>query len=822
MRSLLFSSSALALSLVLAPMAQGQDLPEAEEPAFDENEIVVTAGIIAGAVNAPQQPILSFGEEEIASYGASSLTDLLTAVAAQTGTGRGRGGRPVILFNGQRISNFREFRNIPPEAIKRMEVLPEEVALRFGYPPNQRVINFILKDNFAARSFDLEYETPSRGGFARTELEASLLKIGKTDRFNLNIQAEDESLLTEAERKVRQQPGSQPVVPGDPDPARARSLNPDSRNLAITASWSKGLGEDGRSGSFSMNASIARTDSRSLSGLSSVTLVPPTGPAVYRTLGDPLERDSRTLTVSGGAALNTAISGWQLSLTSDASVATTDTRIDQRADVTGLVAAAAAGTLSPTGALPGTVDAGLDVAKSRTSSINSLATLSGTPFRLPAGEVSLTVKAGYEHSGIRSRDSRVTGRTKLTREDRYGGLNLSLPITSRSDMVLEAVGDISLNLSAGVADLSDFGSLSDWSAGLTWAPTEKLSLQASYIVDEAAPGLGELGNPLVQNFNVPVYDFSRGETALVTVATGGNPALRKERQRDIKLSANWQLPVLANSSLLVEWFRNRSDDVTASFPLLTPEIEAAFPGRAVRDVNGRLVSIDRRPITFDKTTGERLRWGINLSGTIGKAPPAPAGRGPGAGPGGGAGAGAGGPPVRMGGFRGPPMMFGGGNGQGRWNLSVYHTWRFAEAVRVAPGGPVLDLLGGDAISGGGVARHSLEFEGGGYHRGFGLRLNGNWSAPTRLDASGAPGTSDLRFGSAFVVNLRTWVDFDAKAGAVKAVPFLKGARLAFVVDNVLDSRSKVTDESGAVPINYQKDILDPRGRYFGVDFRKVF
>lgn len=820
MRSLLFSSSALALSLAFSPMALAQDLPEAEDAAsLDENEIVVTAGIIAGAVNAPQQPILSFGEEEIASYGASSLTDLLAAVATQTGTGRGRGGRPVILFNGQRISNFREFRNIPPEAIKRMEVLPEEVALRFGYPPNQRVINFILRENFAARSFDLEYETPSRGGFARTEFEASLLKIGKNDRFNLNIQAEDESLLTEAERNVRQQPGSQPVVPGDPDPARARSLNPDSRNLAITTSWSKGLGEEGRSGSFSMNGSIARTDSRSLAGLSSVTLVPPTGPAVYRTLGDPLERNARTLTVSGGAALNTAISGWQLSLTSDASTASTETRTDQRIDTSALVAAAAAGTLSPSGPLQGLAPPGLDVAKSRTTSINSLATLSGTPFRLPAGEVSLTVKGGYEHSGIRSRDSRIAGRTKLTREDRYGGLNLSLPITSRSDMVLEAVGDLSLNLSAGVADLSDFGSLSDWSAGLTWAPTEKLSLQASYIVDEAAPGLGELGNPLVQSFNVPVYDFARGETALVTITNGGNPGLRKEKQRDIKLSANWQLPILANSSLLVEWFRNRSDDVTASFPLLTPEIEAAFPGRAVRDASGRLVSIDRRPITFDTTKGERLRWGINLSGTIGKAPPAPAGRGPGAG--------AGGPPVRMGGpggggFRGPPMMFGGGNGQGRWNLSVYHTWRFAETVRVAPGGPVLDLLGGDAISGGGVARHSLEFEGGAYHRGFGLRLNGTWSAPTRLDASGAPGTSDLRFGSAFVVNLRTWVDFDRHPGSVKAVPFLKGARLAFVVDNVLDSRSKVTDEAGVVPINYQKDVLDPRGRFFGVDFRKVF
>jgi hypothetical protein len=54
------------------------------------------------------------------------------------------------------------------------------------------------------------------------------------------------------------------------------------------------------------------------------------------------------------------------------------------------------------------------------------------------------------------------------------------------------------------------------------------------------------------------------------------------------------------------------------------------------------------------------------------------------------------------------------------------------------------------------------------------------------------------------------------------VPFLKGSRLSFVVDNVLDSRQRVTDAGGAVPMSYQPDYLDPRGRYWGIDFRKVF
>ena len=34
-------------------------------------------------------------------------------------------GRPVILLNGQRIANFREMGRFPPEAIRKVEVLPE-------------------------------------------------------------------------------------------------------------------------------------------------------------------------------------------------------------------------------------------------------------------------------------------------------------------------------------------------------------------------------------------------------------------------------------------------------------------------------------------------------------------------------------------------------------------------------------------------------------------------------------------------------------------------------------------------------------------------
>lgn len=775
----------------------------AEEDVSTGEEIVVTASNIAGEVEAPELPVITLDENDIASYGAASLTDLVAALAPQTGSGRGRGGGfPVILFNGQRISSWREFRNIPPEAIRKVEVLPEEVALRYGFPPNQRVMNFILRDNFASRSFDIEYEAPDRGGFGTSEFEATLLRISKTGRFNLNLQLNDSTMLTEAERGVVQQV---PPAPGAPDPAEFRSLVADSRALALTGSWSTGLGKDGRGGSLSVNGSITRNDSLSLLGLDAI---------VPGAAASAIERRSRTVGAQGGLALNTRFGAWQFSLTGDGGVTKTESRIERRADS--------------------------DIANTNTTSFSSLGTLSGSPLRLPGGEASLTLKAGYARTGIDSRDSRTGGLpTSLDRDDFSTGINLGIPITSRRENFGAGLGDLSLNFSAGLNHLSDFGTLNDWSAGLTWKPFEKLSFQTSYLVNEAAPSLGDLGNPVIVVPNVAVYDFARNETVLATITTGGNPLLRQETQRDLKFGLNWELPALRNSNLLVEYFRNRSDDVTASFPVLTPEIEAAFPGRVTRDAGGRLLSIDRRPVTLTETEGERLRWGLNVSGTIGKAPAAPGAGAPGPGrpgggpPGGGRGQGGGGGGGRGpggpgggggggGGFGGPMMGMFGGGGQGRWNVSVYHTWRFSETVLVAPGGPVLDLLDGDALTGGGVARHALEFEGGAFHKGFGLRFNGNFTAPTRIKASGAPGTSDLRFGSLLRLDLRAFVNFDQQKKLVKAMPFLKGSRLMLVAENVFDQRQKVTDSSGTVPLGYQPDLLDPRGRFLGIDFRKMF
>ena len=829
----------------------GQASPEKR----DSNQIVVTGGVYGGEVTAPQPPIATLDETDIASYGATNVADLINALSAQTGSGRGRGGgHPVILVNGMRISSFREMRNYPPEAIAKVEVFPEEVALRYGYPPDQRVVNLVLKRNYSSKSAEIEYRQPQRGGTSKVKGEGSVLRLTGRSRFNLALEADHTTPLTEATRRLIQQPGSLPTVAGDPDPAAARTLVSRGSNYGANLTYTAPVGQGGTGGTLTMNGAATRAQSTRLQGLATVALIAPGGASAVRTLGAPLARIGRTDTFQAGAALNKPVGAWQLSATVDGTHATSSTDTALRPDISGLVMAAAAGTLPIGGTLPLLASPGFAHATNSSDLLSSLATLIGHPLTLPAGKVSFTLKTGFAYTHSISRDSRTfAAPVNLRRGDASAGFNVSLPIASRREHVLEGVGELTLNLSAGVDHLSDFGTLTDWSAGLNWGVTERLDLSASYIVNQAAPSLTQLGAPVVQNFNVSVFDFTRGQSVLVTTTSGGNPALARQTQRDFKLGLGWQLPFVANGNLVVEYFNNTSRNVSSDFPLLTPGTEAAFPTRVTRDapqnqMTGRLVAIDVRPVTFAQQKEARLRYGLTISGKLGKpqarsdAARGPMGRlmgmmgGGGGGPPGGGGPRGGGFGGREGGREGGPGGGGGGGrggpgggfgggaaGQGRWNLALYHTVQFTNRVTLVPGGQALDLLSGDALSsGGGVARHSLELDAGGFINGFGLRLNGTYAAATSVRGSGIPGSSDLRFGALTKINARLFVDLGQQKKLTKAIPFFKGARLSIIAVNVLDSRQKVTDQNGAVPLAYQPDFLDPQGRVLGVEFRKLF
>jgi len=142
-------------------------------------------------------------------------------------------------------------------------------------------------------------------------------------------------------------------------------------------------------------------------------------------------------------------------------------------------------------------------------------------------------------------------------------------------------------------------------------------------------------------------------------------------------------------------------------------------------------------------------------------------------------------------------------------------------VLIADGGPLLDLLEGDAITGA-QPRHSVNFNGGLFYAGFGTNINARYIGSSRINGSEMPGSTDLFFNDYAIVNLRLFADFNQQFDLIDKVPLLKNTRLTFGMNNVFDTRQRIVDENGDVPLRSQPFLVDPIGRSFSIELRKLF
>jgi uncharacterized membrane protein YgcG len=805
------------------PAAQAAD-PDDPDAELDEEEgetIVVTGQRQRGAVIGDIQPEVQFDRREIRALGAGSISELLEAIAPQTRSGRGReDGRPVILLNGRRISGFAEIRDIPPEAIVRIDVMPEEVALKYGYRADQRVVNFVLRRRFDAYTAEVQGGLATAGGRESYGAEVNYLQINTAGRINLGAEYRRAEPLFESERDIIQ---AEPVA--GIELGRYRTLLPQTDRLELSGTLNRAVSETVTAtlnGTFDVNSSTA------FLGLPRPSLVPPG-----------LRRESDTRAGHLGLAVNGAISSWQWTLTGN---------LDRSASE----------TVTQT-------NAGTDRSRSVSQIGNAELLMNGSLFELPGGSVTAAARAGFDARGLNSEALRggVFTVRDLSRTRQNAQVNLDIPIASRRRAVLTGLGNLSANLNAEVEHLSDFGTLRTLGAGLNWSPISEVSLIASVTDEDGAPSMQQLGDPVLQTPGVRVFDFVRGETVEITRIEGGNPNLVADNRRVWKLGATLRPLDETDLSISANYTSSRIVNAISSFPAATAEIEAAFPDRFQRDSAGRLLLVDTRPVNFARVDRSELRWGFNLSLPIGPQPQPGQGRGrfgrggqaaggaPGTiapategqpaqgrppqgaqgerGPreGGGQGGWRGGGGGR-GGFGGGRGGFGGGGrgaGAGRLQLGLYHTWHLTDSVLIRPGVPELDFLAGSASgSRGGRPRHELELQAGLFKNGLGARLTANWQSATFVNggpvAGGGTG-DDLFFDDFATVNLRLFADLGLQKFA-RGNSFLRGTRVSLSIDNLFDARQQVRDRLGATPLSYQPGYLDPLGRSVRLSVRKLF
>ena len=415
----------------------------AQEAQSDENVIVVTGQRLAGSVDTDVQPIAELGESDINALGASSVADVVAAISPQTSSGRGRGGgMPIILLNGQRVSGFRELRDLPPEAIRQVQVFPEEVALQYGFRPDQRVINFVLKDGFASASGEIEVGSPEDGGYTTQEIEANFTTIGKSTRLNLNAVYERSGYLTQNERGILAD-STDTRFAFDGDINAFRTLPPATDKTEVNGTFTKLIAPQTN---LSLNANYQVLDSSSLLGLPSANLIlPGTSPfspagtdqtiSRYFTAPRPLERQSQQHTSNFGLSLNSRVGGWRYALTSDYGRVVADTLTNRNADFAALQAALTSGAANPFASDFGRDLLFLppDVSESISEDLNVRNSLSGTLFDIPSGEIQMAIGANYGHQSIDSRSvrSNIEALSKLKRDIFSGSANINIPLIAR-------------------------------------------------------------------------------------------------------------------------------------------------------------------------------------------------------------------------------------------------------------------------------------------------------------------------------------------------------------------------------------------------------
>lgn len=811
---LLLGAAALAL-MAGAASAQDQDV-DAE---VEVEELVVSGSVAPrGSVIGDITPELTISPREIRAYGAANVTELLDALAPQTTSGQGSGGRPVVLINGGRVSGFNEIRDLPTEAIARVDILPEEVSLKYGYPAEQKVVNIVLRQRFRATLLEGSATSPTQSGGGETLTgHAGLLRILRGERLMLDAKATHVDPIFEGDRDI---------VDGEGDD---RTLQSESDEIVLNAVWARPLGNGV---SATVNGVFESNDSEARLGVSPLS-------------GEALIRRSDAQDARLAASANGAYAGWQWSYTGE--LGYNDSRTDTDRARNGL--------------------AYTDETKAITTSATSDIVLNRGLWRLPAGQVASTLTARASYTELESDALRagLSQSSELSRSIGQLQANFDVPLTRAGEGLGERIGRLSGNLNLGVQHLSDFGDLATVGAGLNWTPVKPLRVLASFTRTDQAPTMNQLGDPVIVTPDVRVFDLERGETAEVIRISGGSRDLEAGQKDVFKLGLTYKPFEKTNLTFQANYVSSRTHDAIVAFPSASTQVEDAFPERFIRNAEGELIEIDARPVNFARQARDELRWGFTFSRPVGPQPSpeamaamrrramdgraadgAPRREGeaataePGQSPsterpqgaerpaGGGSDAGgpgapgAGGAAPRLAGPRGPGGGFGGFGGRPRggvFQVGLYHTVAFRDDVLIRPGLPELDLLDGAALGqGGGSPRHQVDLQANFSRAGLGAAMNAKWQSGTRV-VGGSSG-EDLEFSDLTTVNLRLFADLGAQPIA-REHRWLRGMRATLAINNLFDTRQEVRTSTGVTPISYQPDLLDPVGRSVRFTIRKL-
>jgi iron complex outermembrane receptor protein len=219
---------------------------------------------------------------------------------------------------------------------------------------------------------------------------------------------------------------------------------------------------------------------------------------------------------------------------------------------------------------------------------------SGTLLQLPAGGLKAAIGGSYreETFGYFSATDFGGGVVltngsgdDLKRQVKSAYAEVSIPILA-NDAAAMAPPRLGLSAALRYDDYADFGSTTNSKLGVTWAPMAGLNVRGTYGTSFRAPQLHELRAPIVANtFLVEDPASASGETDVLLVNQGGNPALRPEESTSYTAGIDITPPSMPALALGVTYFHIDFDDriaappISGFNPLIDPTV-APFVDRA--------------------------------------------------------------------------------------------------------------------------------------------------------------------------------------------------------------------------------------------------
>ena len=852
------------VSPIWAQAAENSQSPAVETA---RNEVLEEIRVVGNrrrfGVEGQFEPQAVYNPGDIQALGVSSLSEIMEELAPELESSRGRQvGPPVVLLNGQRISGFREIYNYPSEAIERVETYSEEVALQYGFRADQKVINFVLRENFQATTVQVSAGGSLEGGAESTQAKIGHLKLSHPSRVFVDLSNSTTQPLHDSDRSVaiQQQPFSElgnviattteidpllsslfgsPVdaatLPADvgqlaPQDLLVSANNPDNfdeRSLRtliakqdrqfINANFAFPINQQINSSyslDYSDNKSVQELGAANLSYL--ISSDHPSSPfaetvTIHRGYNLPLIREQTNSDLELNATFNGTLpnllspwlNGWHFTWLNQYQEISRDVTTDRSIDAVDYVSQVAQGepTTNPfTGPQSFSLISDRDSTDNRQWSSQLLlrGILRDTDVGSWRGSANLNFTSINRDSKTRSLEQNL--KVKLKREVQELRLNLDIPLLDS-----DQVGRLSLSGNIEAADYSDFGGITIFGTNLTWRPNQALRITSSYTIEEGAPSIEQLGAPITRNPNRRIFDFVQGATSNVTVITGGNPDLVADKRRIVSISAQLEPFDTHNLSFSADFTHTEVDNPILNFPTANADVEAIFPERFERDPTGNLVSFDARPINFDQEKRQELRFAIRYSKRISnkskKNSQAKTSLG-----------------TKQKPQLKPQQRRRGGRGS-RLSISLNHTLTLKDELTGAAPLGTIDFLGvNSAGRPRGGAEHEVTLRGGYSSSGRALRFNLVWRSATQS----SPGSlGELHHDSLLTTRLALVQNFHPQSALVQRLPFLSGTRVKLTINNIFNEKPNVRNQAGQTPIGLSGDELDPQGRALFLQMRKL-